>query len=145
METGATAKSPHAHDGETDRLHAPFLVNRPYSIKADKTGLSDGKLITTYAQDALKLIQAKDQLQAEINLLTKQAPGTQVEIMHFENWGKTKEALLLHVKPTRADQVVAIVKGVISLNEKGIVSVSASFAIIIACVLAASGKYCSCK
>ena len=118
------------HDGKKpDRLRAPFLVNRPHSVKADKVGLSDGKLITTYATDAVKLMQARDLLQAKINALVEQTPETKVEIMHFENWAKTRKALLLHVKPSQADQVVAIVKGVISLNKKGAVMVGA-FAIL---------------
>ena len=95
----------------------------PHSKKADKVGLSDGKLITTYAQDAVKLMQARDLLQSEINSLTKQVPETTVEIMHFENWGKTNKALLPNVKPSRADQVWAIVQGVIALNKRGVVTV----------------------
>ena len=68
-------------------------------------------------------MQARDLLQSEINSLTKQVPETAVEIMHFENWGKTNNALLMHVKPSRADQVVAIVQGVIALNRRGLVTV----------------------
>ena len=113
------------HDEKPDRLRAPFIVNLPHSKKADKDGLRDGKLITTYAKDAVNLIETRDHLQDEINYLIKKVPETTVEIMHFENWAKTNKALLLHVKPSQADQVVAIVKGVISLNKKGVVTVGA--------------------
>ena len=99
----------------SDRLRSPFIINAPHSKKADKIGLSDGELITKYANDAVILIEVRDDLQREID---SQVPGTTVGITHFENWGKTRDSLLLHVKPTQVKQVVAVVKAVKALNQR---------------------------
>ena len=103
---------------KTDRLRSPFIIDAPHSKKADKIGLSDGELITKYANDAVILIEVRDDLQNEIDSRVERVPGTTVGITHFENWGKTRDSLLLHVKPTQVEQVVAVVKAVKVLNQR---------------------------
>ena len=106
------------HDPNADRLHSPFIVNAPHSKEADEIGLSDGDLITKYADDAVILIKVRDDLQVKVDSRVKRAPGTMISITHFKNWGKTKESLLLHFKPSLVEQVVAVVKSVKALNKK---------------------------
>ena len=105
-------------DPNADRLHSPFIVNAPNSKMADEIGLSDGDLITKYADDAVILIKVRDDLQREVDSLVKRAPGTTLGITHFKNWGQTKDSLLLHIKPSLVEHVVAVVKSVKALNEK---------------------------
>ena len=110
-------------DVKADRLRSPFIVDGPQSVKADKIGLSDGELITKYAEDAIAMIETRDSLQKVVNALTKPMPGSKIAITHFKNWGETRESLLLHVKPTEVEHVVAVVKGVKTINERGEVKV----------------------
>lgn len=102
---------------KSDRLRAPFILSAPNSVEADKIGISDGELITQYASDAVVLIKLRDALQKIVDTLTPKVPETTIAITHFKNWGETQDSLLLHVKPTEADQVIAFVKGVLILNE----------------------------
>ena len=104
-------------DDKPDRLHSPFLVNSPNSVEADKTGLSDGELITKYAKDAVLLIKLRYDLQSTVDLIIERVPETTISITHFTNWGGTQDSLLLHVKPSQTDQVVAIVQGVMNFNQ----------------------------
>ena len=108
-----------------DRLRGPFIVDGPQSEKADKVGLSDGELITKYAEDAVAMMKTRDSLQSEVDTFQsmKLMPHCKIAITHFKNWGETKESLLLHVKPTEVKQVVAVVKGVKAFNERGGVKV----------------------
>lgn len=110
-------------DSKLDRLRSPFIVDGPQSVKADKIGLSDGELITKYAEDATAMMKTRASLQKEVDALTKPMPGSNIAITHFKNWGETREYLLLHVKPTEVEQVVAVVKGVKTINERGGVKV----------------------
>lgn len=103
---------------EADRLRSPFIMQNPYSQAADKIGISDGDLIAKYASDAIKLIKIRDDLQTIVDsFIHERVPGTTIQITHFINWGETQESLLLHVKPTEPEQVVAIVKGVLKLKK----------------------------
>ena len=99
---------------KADRLRSPFIVDGPHSEKADKIGLSDGELITRYADDALAMMGTRDSLQEMINKTPESA--CDIGITHFKNWGETQESLLLHVKPTEAKQVVNVVKCVDTYN-----------------------------
>ena len=101
-----------------NHLRSPFIVDGPQSEKADEVGLSDGELITKYAKDAVAMMKTRDSLQKEVDALTKPVPGSKIAITHFKNWGETRESLLLHVKPTEVEQVVAVVKGVKVLNDR---------------------------
>ena len=105
-------------DPKADRMRAPFLVNTPNSVAADETGLSDGKLISKFAKDADTLTITKNNLQKIVDSLIKRVPETTIAITHFKNWGETQDSLLMHVKPTQSDQVVALVNGVIQFNMK---------------------------
>ena len=99
---------------KADRLSTPFIVDGPHSEKADKVGLSDGELITKYAEDAVAMMKTRDSLQ---ELLNQQPESTcEIAITHFKNWGATQESLLLHVKPTEVKQVVNAVKCVNAYN-----------------------------
>ena len=111
-------------DRKADRLRSPFIVNDPFSKKADKVGLNDGELICNYADDAVALIDIRKDLQKEVDALIGEESAPKIGITRFKNWGKTNEALLLLVKPTTKEQVVAVVKGVRNLNEKKEVKVN---------------------
>ena len=103
---------------KADRLRSPFLINAPYSEKADKLGLSDGELISKHASDAVILIKTRNDLQKEVDAHITRVPETTIEITHFKNWGETQNSLLLHVKPSTAEQVGVIVRAVKQLNKK---------------------------
>ena len=111
-------------DRKADRLRSPFIVNDPFSKKADKVGLDDGELICNYADDAVALIDIRKDLQKEVDALIGEESAPKIGITRFKNWGKTNEALLLLAKPTTKEQVVAVVKGVRNLNEKKAVKVN---------------------
>jgi hypothetical protein len=118
-------------DTKINRLRSPFIVDGPQSVKADIIGLSDGELITKYAEDAVAMMQTRDSLQKEVNALRKQMPGSTIAITHFKNWAENRESLLLHVKPTEVEQVVAVVKGVKTFNEKGGVKVKYGYVLYV--------------
>ena len=103
---------------EADRLRSPFIIQDSNSVKADKTGLSEGELITHYSSDAVTLKVIRDDLQILVDKkITPRAPGTTIAITHFKNWGDTQISLLMHAKPTLSGQVAALVQAVVEYNK----------------------------
>ena len=96
----------------TSSKFPPFFINRPNSVHADKTGLSNGKLIYENSKLATVLGEKMKALNEEVGVDVK------VEMTYFKNWGDTQESLLLYAKPTEVDQVQKLVTAAANKNIK---------------------------
>ncbi len=97
---------------------SPFLINAPYSKRADRTGLQTGALISDKAALAETLKPLQSSLQAK--------SGVDIEMTYFQNWGDTQESLLLYAKPQKVYEVQQLVKSAadpdINIQVRNIVS-----------------------
>ncbi len=88
----------------------PFLINKPYSAKADKQGLLEGNLISDNSALANQLKEKRKLIQEELEKVNISKEDFEIGMTYFVNWGETQENLLLHAKPTNPKQIEEVVK-----------------------------------
>lgn len=88
-------------------ISAFISTEQPYSVKADREGISKGTFAVQNAALALEVNEMKDKLKDRID------KEVYLKVTYFQNWGRTADesnGLLILAKPKTVKQVCQLVK-----------------------------------